>query len=58
MGNLTKKQKALAEAAQVRASEYPTHIHLGQWYQPFALRTNIDGNMKAPVTVFWNVTKK
>jgi peptide/nickel transport system substrate-binding protein len=52
------KQKAIAEATQVRAAEYPTHIHLGQWYQPFALRTNIDGNMKAPVTVFWNVTKK
>ena len=52
------KQKAIAEAVQVRASEYPTHVHLGQWYQPFAMRTNIDGNLIAPVPVFWNITKK
>ena len=51
------KQKAIAEAVQVRMAEYPTHVHLGQWYQPFALRKNLDGFMKAPVTVFWNVTK-
>jgi peptide/nickel transport system substrate-binding protein len=52
------KQKAFAEAVQVRVTEYPTHVHLGQWYQPFALRTSIDGTMQAPVTVFWNMTKK
>ncbi|MBM3556340.1 MAG: ABC transporter substrate-binding protein [Alphaproteobacteria bacterium] len=51
------KQKALAEAVQVRASEYPTHIHLGQWYSPIALRKNIQGSLAAPVPVFWNVTK-
>ena len=52
------KQKAIAEAVQVRVTEYPTHVHLGQWYAPFALRTTVDGNVQAPVTVFWNVTKK
>jgi peptide/nickel transport system substrate-binding protein len=52
------KQKALAEAVQVRVTEYPTHIHLGQWYQPFAQRTSLEGTMAAPVTVFWNMTKK
>ncbi len=52
------KQRAIAEATQVRVSEYPTHVHLGQWYQPFAVRTNIDGILVAPVTVFWNVSKK
>jgi peptide/nickel transport system substrate-binding protein len=52
------KQKALAEAVQVRVTEYPTHVHLGQWYSPMALRNNIDGNIQAPVPVFWNVTKK
>lgn len=52
------KQKALAEAVQARASEYPTHLHLGQWYQPVAMRTNIDGMLVAPVPVFWNITKK
>jgi peptide/nickel transport system substrate-binding protein len=52
------KQKAIAEQVQVRATEYPTHIHLGQWYSAFALRKEIDGNVAAPVTLFWNVTKK
>jgi peptide/nickel transport system substrate-binding protein len=52
------KQKAFAEAVQVRVTEYPTHVHLGQWYQPFALRTSIDGAVHAPVPVFWNMTKK
>jgi peptide/nickel transport system substrate-binding protein len=52
------KQKALAEAAQVRASEFLTHIHLGQWYAPVAMRNNIDGMLSAPVPLFWNITKK
>jgi peptide/nickel transport system substrate-binding protein len=52
------KQKAITEAVQVRVTEYPTHVHLGQWYQPVALRSNVDGTVQAPVTVFWNVSKK
>jgi peptide/nickel transport system substrate-binding protein len=52
------KLKAIAEAAQVRATQYPTHIPLGQWYQPVAMRKNVDGMIQAPVTVFWNVEKK
>jgi peptide/nickel transport system substrate-binding protein len=50
--------KAIAEAAQVRATQYPTHIPLGQGFQPVAMRKNIDGMIQAPVTVFWNVEKK
>jgi peptide/nickel transport system substrate-binding protein len=52
------KQKAIVEALQKRWTQYPTHVHLGQWYQPAAVRSNVDGNMVAPVTVFWNVSKK
>jgi peptide/nickel transport system substrate-binding protein len=52
------KQKAITEAVQVRVTEYPTHVHLGQWYSPFAVRSTVDGNVTAPVTVFWNVSKK
>ena len=37
------KQKAIAEAVQVRWTQYPTHVHLGQWYQPGASRKNVDG---------------
>jgi peptide/nickel transport system substrate-binding protein len=52
------RQKAIAEAAQVRETHYPTHIPLGQWYGAFALRKTVTGTIEAPVTVFWNVEKK
>ena len=51
------KQKQIAENAQVRATQYPTHVPLGQWYGPVAMRKNIEGSIEAPVTIFWNVTK-
>jgi peptide/nickel transport system substrate-binding protein len=52
------KLKPIAEAVQVRVTQYPTHIHLGQWYGAAAVRKNVDGMIEAPVTVFWNVEKK
>jgi peptide/nickel transport system substrate-binding protein len=52
------KLKTIAEAVQVRVTQYPTHIHLGQWFQPSASRRNVDGFVAAPVTVFWNIEKK
>ncbi len=52
------KQKAIAEQVQLRYLEVPTHVHLGQWYRPVALRKNINGMLAAPVPVFWNVEKK
>ena len=52
------KQKSIADAAQVRETHYPTHIPLGQWYQPAAVRKTVDGMIQAPATVFWNGEKK
>jgi peptide/nickel transport system substrate-binding protein len=52
------KQKAIAEAIQLRASEIPTHIFAGQWYAPIARAKNVTGNVVSPVVVFWNVEKK
>lgn len=51
------KQKAIAEAVQVRWAQNPGHVFLGQWYQPAAMRRNVNGVVAAPVTVFWNLTK-
>jgi peptide/nickel transport system substrate-binding protein len=51
------KQKAIAEAVQVRETQYPTHVPLGQFYLPAATRKSTDGYVQAPVPVFWNVTK-
>jgi peptide/nickel transport system substrate-binding protein len=51
-------QRTIAERVQLRLAEYPTHIHLGQWYQPVAMRKNVTGMLVAPVPVLWNVEKK
>ena len=50
-------QKAIVEALQARWVEYPTHIHLGQWNTPSALRNNVKGYLSAGVPVFWNISK-
>ena len=52
------KQKQIVEDLQKYWGVHPTHNNLGQWYQPLARRSNVEGNMVAPVTVFWNVSKK
>jgi peptide/nickel transport system substrate-binding protein len=52
------KQKSIAEAVSVRASEYPTHVVLGQYLQPSAFRKNIEGVLVASNVAFWNIEKK
>ena len=52
------KQTQIAIDLQKYWVDHPTHANLGQWYQPSALRTNLDGMMVAPVPVFWNMSKK
>jgi peptide/nickel transport system substrate-binding protein len=50
------KQKEIVIALQKRAAEYPTHIHLGQWYNMGALRKNVKGVVAAPAPVLWNIS--
>jgi peptide/nickel transport system substrate-binding protein len=52
------KQKQIAEQVQVRVTQYPTHLPLGQWYGAWAVRKNLNGMVEAPVTVFWGIEKK
>jgi peptide/nickel transport system substrate-binding protein len=52
------KQKEIAEAVQVRDTQVTTHVFLGQWYQPIAVRKTITGVPTAPAPVFWNVEKR
>jgi peptide/nickel transport system substrate-binding protein len=52
------KQKAIAEAVQLRAVEYPTHIQLGQYVQPVAFRKGVTGILAGPSIAFWNVEVK
>src|SRR5499426_800777 len=52
------KRKAIAEQVQVRQGEVVTHVPLGQWYLPAVMRKNVDGMLKAPAPVFWNISLK
>jgi peptide/nickel transport system substrate-binding protein len=52
------KQKEIAAAVQKRVVEYPTHIHLGQWYNPGAYRKTVEGVLAAPAPVLWNISIK
>ena len=52
------KQKAIAEAVQLRAIEYPTHLHLGQYVQPVAYRKGVTGILRSPSIAFWNIEVK
>lgn len=52
------KQKAIAEAVQVQNTKVVTHVPLGQWYQPVAMRKNVEGMPVAPAPAFWNITLK
>ena len=42
------RQKAIAEQVQARAFEIMTHIPLGQWYQPGAIRKGVVEDLKYP----------
>ena len=50
------KQKAIVAALQKRVAAYPTHVHLGQWYNYGAQRNNVKGIVAAPAPVLWNIT--
>ena len=50
-------QKKIAEQIQLDAWDEVPYYPLGQWLQPIAHRTTIDGIVKAPFPLFWNVRK-
>ncbi len=52
------KQLAIVEKIQERVAESPTHVHLGQWYQPHAMGENISGAPVSPVPAFWGYKKE
>ncbi len=49
------KQKAIAEAVQVRAIEMTPEIPVGEYLAPVAMRKNVKGFLTAPAPVLWNV---
>ena len=51
------EQSKIVEDVQGAWFEYPTHIHLGQWNQATAIRSNVDGVLPTGAAVFWNISK-
>jgi peptide/nickel transport system substrate-binding protein len=49
------KQKAIAEAVQLRVIEFTPEIPVGEYLAPVAMRKNVKGFLTAPVPVLWNV---
>jgi peptide/nickel transport system substrate-binding protein len=49
------KQKAIAEAVQMRNMEMTQEIPVGEYLQPAAMRKNLKGFVIASVPVFWNI---
>src|SRR3954468_5679047 len=52
------KQKAIAEAVQLRLVDYPPHRMLGQYVQPQAFRKNVVGLLEALSLALWNIEVK
>jgi peptide/nickel transport system substrate-binding protein len=52
------KQKDIAEALQIQATEWTSCIHLSQWVLVSAARKNITWFIAAGPTVLWNVEKR
>jgi len=50
-------QKKVAEQIQLLVWQEAPYYPLGQWFQPIARRSNIEGIVKAPFPLFWNVRK-
>ena len=51
------EKKKLAEQLQLRAFETATHVPLGQYNNPAALRNNISGLVPGGAQVYWNIKK-
>jgi peptide/nickel transport system substrate-binding protein len=51
------EKKKLAEQLQLRAIETASHVHLGQYNNPAALRTNVTGLVPGGAQVYWNIKK-
>ncbi|MDP3354740.1 MAG: ABC transporter substrate-binding protein [Polaromonas sp.] len=51
------EKKKLAEQLQLRAIETASHVQLGQYNNPAALRSNISGLVPGGAQVYWNIKK-
>ena len=50
-------QRKVAEEIQLDVWQEAPYYPLGQWLQPIAHRTTIEGIVKSPFPLFWNVKR-
>jgi peptide/nickel transport system substrate-binding protein len=50
-------QQSIAERIQTLALQEPPFIPLGQYFIPYAHRSDLTGFVAAPITALWNVRK-
>ena len=50
-------QKKLAEQTQLVGLEDPPFLPLGQYFIPYAFRSDLTGFVRAPITALWNVRR-
>jgi len=48
----------IVDELQSRLFETVPYVNYGQWFQPMAWRSNLDGVLVSPVPFFWNIDKK
>jgi peptide/nickel transport system substrate-binding protein len=51
------QKKQIAEQIQLRAMETASHVPLGQYFNPAALRKNVSGLVPGGAQVYWNIKK-
>ncbi len=53
----TEDQSKIVDELQTRLFEVVPYVNYGQWFQPMAWRSNLDGVLVSPVPFFWNIDK-
>ncbi|MDQ3458054.1 MAG: ABC transporter substrate-binding protein [Deinococcota bacterium] len=48
----------ITEELQARLYEFVPYVPFGQFFQPTAYRTNLQGVIESPVPFFWNISKE
>ncbi|QEI07871.1 ABC transporter substrate-binding protein [Pigmentiphaga aceris] len=58
MAQTPEEKKKFAEEAQLRAVEVVSHVPVGQYSQPVAMRKNISGLLPSGAQIYWNIKKQ
>ncbi len=53
-----KEQRKLVDDIQIRALQSVLYVTYGQYFQPIAVRSNVQGVLKTGHPVYWNIEKR